>query len=227
MGRCDPDPAGPIAGAAARCCWRRSAVVILADRRRPGRGDAMMVRGALGSAYGWGYTLYYATNFIFTGLAVAVAFHARLFNIGGEGQAMIGGLGVAPDAASRPLAALDGRACWPRSSARRCSARLGRDPGLSAGQARQPHRDHHDHVQFHRLGRAGLHAGQRVAGRRLDGPPKPRASPRRRICPTPRFRGRPRHRVQRAPTPLNVTFSWRWPACVLRLAADLAHAAGL
>jgi ABC-type uncharacterized transport system permease subunit len=55
----------------------------------------IMVRGAFGSAYGWGYTLYYATNFIFTGLAVAVAFHARLFNIGGEGQAALGGLGVA------------------------------------------------------------------------------------------------------------------------------------
>jgi simple sugar transport system permease protein len=32
---------------------------------------------------------------MFTGLAVSVAFHARLFNIGGEGQAMLGGLGVA------------------------------------------------------------------------------------------------------------------------------------
>jgi general nucleoside transport system permease protein len=31
---------------------------------------------------------------VFTGLAVAVAFHAGLFNIGGEGQAYIGGLGV-------------------------------------------------------------------------------------------------------------------------------------
>ncbi|NBR03964.1 MAG: ABC transporter permease, partial [Alphaproteobacteria bacterium] len=41
-----------------------------------------------------GYTLYYATNFIFTGLAVAVAFHAMLFNIGGEGQAYLGGLGA-------------------------------------------------------------------------------------------------------------------------------------
>jgi ABC-type uncharacterized transport system permease subunit len=54
-----------------------------------------MVQGSLGSTYGWGYTLYYATNFMFTGLAVAVAFHARMFNIGGEGQAMLGGLGVA------------------------------------------------------------------------------------------------------------------------------------
>ena len=41
-----------------------------------------------------GYTLYYTTNFIFTGLAVAVAFHAKLFNIGGEGQVTLGGLGV-------------------------------------------------------------------------------------------------------------------------------------
>ncbi|WP_374652562.1 ABC transporter permease [Dongia sp.] len=55
---------------------------------------AILVNGAFGSGYGWGYTLYYATSFIFTGLAVAVAFHAGLFNIGGEGQAYIGGLGA-------------------------------------------------------------------------------------------------------------------------------------
>ncbi|WP_375751162.1 ABC transporter permease [Vibrio sp. HN007] len=50
--------------------------------------------GAFGYAEGFGYTLYYATGFIFTGLAVSVAFNASLFNIGGEGQAYIGGLGV-------------------------------------------------------------------------------------------------------------------------------------
>jgi simple sugar transport system permease protein len=55
---------------------------------------AILLEGAFGSGYGWGYTLYYATSFIFTGLAVAVAFHAGLFNIGGEGQAYIGGLGA-------------------------------------------------------------------------------------------------------------------------------------
>ena len=55
----------------------------------------LILEGAFGYGEGIGYTLYYATNFIFTGLAVAVAFHARLFNIGGEGQAMLGGLGVA------------------------------------------------------------------------------------------------------------------------------------
>ena len=53
----------------------------------------LLVVGAVGSSESIGYTLYYTTNFIFTGLAVAVAFHAGLFNIGGEGQAYIGGLG--------------------------------------------------------------------------------------------------------------------------------------
>ena len=72
-----------------------SALVILAIGEDPLAALKLMVDGALGSTYGWGYTLYYATNFIFTGLAVSVAYHAQLFNIGGEGQATLGGLGVA------------------------------------------------------------------------------------------------------------------------------------
>lgn len=72
-----------------------SALVILAIGEDPVAAVKLMVEGAVGSVRGWGYTLYYATNFIFTGLAVSVAFHARLFNIGGEGQAMLGGVGVA------------------------------------------------------------------------------------------------------------------------------------
>ncbi|HGG03961.1 MAG TPA: ABC transporter permease [Aliiroseovarius sp.] len=72
-----------------------SAIVIMAIGENPWAAVKMMVNGALGSSYGWGYTLYYATNFLFTGLAVAVAFQASLFNIGGEGQAAMGGLGVA------------------------------------------------------------------------------------------------------------------------------------
>ncbi|PWE28171.1 sugar ABC transporter permease [Pararhodobacter marinus] len=72
-----------------------SALVILAIGEDPVEALVIMVRGSLGSTYGWGYTLYYTTNFLLTGLAVAIAFQARLFNIGGEGQALIGGLGVA------------------------------------------------------------------------------------------------------------------------------------
>ncbi|WP_313137470.1 ABC transporter permease [Paracoccus jeotgali] len=72
-----------------------SALVILAIGESPWAALKIMVNGALGSSYGWGFTLYYTTNFIFTGLAVAVAYHAAMFNIGGEGQAALGGLGVA------------------------------------------------------------------------------------------------------------------------------------
>ena len=61
----------------------------------PGQAIVLLVKGAFGSRLGLSYTLYYATTFVFTGLAVAIAFHAGLFNIGGEGQAMLGGIGTA------------------------------------------------------------------------------------------------------------------------------------
>jgi simple sugar transport system permease protein len=72
-----------------------SAIVVLLIGENPGRALRLLAVGSLGDAEAIGYTLYYATNFIFTGLAVAVAFHGGLFNIGAEGQANIGGLAVA------------------------------------------------------------------------------------------------------------------------------------
>jgi simple sugar transport system permease protein len=69
-------------------------LVVLAAGFQPGQVLALLVKGAFGSQAGIAYTLYYTTTFVFTGLAVAVAFHGGLFNIGGEGQAMVGGLGV-------------------------------------------------------------------------------------------------------------------------------------
>jgi general nucleoside transport system permease protein len=54
----------------------------------------IMIRGAFGYGEGIGFTLHFATSFVFTGLAVAFAAHAGLFNIGGEGQAYIAGLGA-------------------------------------------------------------------------------------------------------------------------------------
>ena len=71
-----------------------SAFIFIAVDVNPIEAAMVMVKGALGYQEGIGYTLYYTTNFIFTGLAVAVAFSAGLFNIGGEGQAYLGGLGV-------------------------------------------------------------------------------------------------------------------------------------
>jgi general nucleoside transport system permease protein len=72
-----------------------SAIVLVAIGQSPWQVLTLLVKGAFGSAAGVSYTLYYATTFVFTGLAVAVAYHCGLFNIGAEGQAMMGGLGAA------------------------------------------------------------------------------------------------------------------------------------
>jgi simple sugar transport system permease protein len=70
-----------------------TALVIRVLGESPWQAFKLMINGSLATADGLGYTLYYATNFAFTGLAVAVAYHAGVFNIGAEGQAYIGGLG--------------------------------------------------------------------------------------------------------------------------------------
>jgi simple sugar transport system permease protein len=72
-----------------------AAIVVAVVGLNPLQVLTLLAKGAFGSAAGLSYTLYYATTFVFTGLAVAVAFHGGLFNIGGEGQAMLGGLGCA------------------------------------------------------------------------------------------------------------------------------------
>tara|TARA_Y100000590_G_scaffold393329_1_gene471535 strand:+ start:3995 stop:5110 length:1116 start_codon:yes stop_codon:yes gene_type:complete len=71
-----------------------SGLFIFIAGENPYKAMKLILYGSFGYIEGFGYTLYYATNFIFTGLAFAIAFHCRLFNIGGEGQAYIGGLGV-------------------------------------------------------------------------------------------------------------------------------------
>src|SRR6516164_8802304 len=62
----------------------------------------ILCKGAFGTWYDLGMTLFYATPLIFTGLSVMSAFHAGLFNIGAEGQLTMGAL---------VTAALG--ACWP------------------------------------------------------------------------------------------------------------------
>jgi general nucleoside transport system permease protein len=71
-----------------------AAVVVKGIGQSPVEVMSVLVHGAFGTERGVSYTLYYMTSFIFTGLAVAVAFHAGLFNIGAEGQATLGGLGT-------------------------------------------------------------------------------------------------------------------------------------
>jgi simple sugar transport system permease protein len=72
-----------------------SGLVVWAIGENPFDALQLLLAGALGRGEGIGFTLFYTTSFIFTGLSVAVAIHAGLFNIGSEGQAYLGGLGAA------------------------------------------------------------------------------------------------------------------------------------
>lgn len=71
-----------------------SAIVVSLLGENPLEALKVMYKGAFEYEGALGYTLFYTTSLVFTGLAVAVAFHAQLFNIGGEGQALLGGLGA-------------------------------------------------------------------------------------------------------------------------------------
>ncbi len=70
-----------------------------------GRTYEVMLLGGFGSVFAWSETLTRAVPLILTGLAVTVAFKARLFNIGAEGQLYAGAMaavavgGLAPEAA--------------------------------------------------------------------------------------------------------------------------------
>ncbi len=68
----------------------------------PWRILRILGKSAFGSTYDLGMTLFYTTPLIFTGLSVAVAFHAGLFNIGGEGQLTLGALAAAAVGATWP-----------------------------------------------------------------------------------------------------------------------------
>jgi simple sugar transport system permease protein len=57
-----------------------------------GRAYALLLEGGFGSRFALTETLTRATPLIFTGLAAAVAFRARLYNIGAEGQLFAGAL---------------------------------------------------------------------------------------------------------------------------------------
>src|SRR5665213_2791883 len=71
-----------------------SGIVIALIGQNPLHAIQIMAYGAFGYGEGIGFTLHFATDFVFTGLAVALAAHAGLFNIGAEGQAYLAGLGA-------------------------------------------------------------------------------------------------------------------------------------
>ncbi|SJZ93542.1 nucleoside ABC transporter membrane protein [Enhydrobacter aerosaccus] len=80
-------PLGAIAAALALCAvlvaWTGAPVL---------RAYGLLIEGALGSRFALTETLTRATPLILTGLAAAVAFRAKLWNIGAEGQLYMGAL---------------------------------------------------------------------------------------------------------------------------------------
>src|SRR5215210_6486867 len=77
----------PLAAVAA--AFAVGAVLVLAVGDSPLSTYTLLIGSALTWPDGIGYTLFYATPLIFTGLAVAVAFRCGLLNIGAEGQLYI------------------------------------------------------------------------------------------------------------------------------------------
>ncbi|HLF26172.1 MAG TPA: ABC transporter permease [Anaerolineae bacterium] len=70
-------------------------VLIILSGADPFAAYAALFRGSFGSAVAFGRTLEKATPLIFSGLAVAFAFRAGLFNIGAQGQLLFGAMTAA------------------------------------------------------------------------------------------------------------------------------------
>lgn len=70
-------------------------IIIYLTGKDPFMVYSMLISNTLGNSYGIGQVLFKATPLIFTGLSVAFAFRAGLFNIGAEGQMNIGAFAIA------------------------------------------------------------------------------------------------------------------------------------
>jgi simple sugar transport system permease protein len=70
-------------------------IIILAIGDSPIHAFSLLLSNSFGSAKDFGWTLFYATPLIFTGLAVAVAFRCGLLNIGAEGQLYVAAFATA------------------------------------------------------------------------------------------------------------------------------------
>lgn len=71
------------------------AIIVLLIKDNPIETYRILLANSFGSIKDIGWTLFYATPLIFTGLAVAVAFRCGLFNIGAEGQLYVASFATA------------------------------------------------------------------------------------------------------------------------------------
>ena len=183
-------------------------VIILSSALVPGHGFdwtlpitayKSLFSGAFGSPEAWTSTLLYAAPLALAGLGVALGFKAGLFNIGAQGQFLMGALGAAavggavhdsPPVIAITLAVLGGilaGAVW------------GRDRRCPQGHLGRPRGRDDDHDELHRA-RGPVVGGERSA-------PPPQLAPadhagRRQRRPADHLRSRrpPRHPHRR----------WRW-----------------
>jgi ABC-type uncharacterized transport system permease subunit len=70
-------------------------ILILSFGQSPAAVYDLLISGTWGNAYGFGQVLYKTTVLTFTGLSVALALRAGLFNIGAEAQLAAGGFSAA------------------------------------------------------------------------------------------------------------------------------------
>ncbi|HXW77309.1 MAG TPA: ABC transporter permease [Candidatus Eremiobacteraceae bacterium] len=81
-----------------------ASVVLLASKVNPFGAFAALLDGAFGSREGFAETLAQTSTLLFAGLGVGIALRAGLFNVGAEGQLVLGGLCAAVVGAHLDLA---------------------------------------------------------------------------------------------------------------------------
>jgi general nucleoside transport system permease protein len=84
------------------CAFAVAALFLQVTGRSVSTVFGAMWSGSFGTAYGQAQTFLAAVPLIFTGLAVAIAFRMRLWNIGAEGQFYLGAFGAAAVAYAWP-----------------------------------------------------------------------------------------------------------------------------
>jgi general nucleoside transport system permease protein len=70
-------------------------MIIAATGKSPAEACVRMIRSTFGSGYGMGQVLFRTTTLVLAGLGVAIPFKVRLFNVGAEGQLLMGSFAAA------------------------------------------------------------------------------------------------------------------------------------
>jgi simple sugar transport system permease protein len=137
------------------------AIIIACLGKNPLEGYAAMIQGSLGDGAKLSKTLERACPLIFTGLCAAFAYKCGVFNLGGEGQFIMGGcatamciLGLGLEGPRRP--------CVGTSRRHSCRCHLGAPAGHYEDHPRPQRDDHHDYAQLRGHVLYGVHLQERL-----------------------------------------------------------------